>query len=319
MDIILISRSGVSRTLRCAAGCRAWFVLGTPIALATFVLLGAGFWVGGVAARHTASHSVAADPDSAQAVLDALRAQVAGQQQEIEQARRAAGANVDALSRKIAQLQADVMRLDAVGRRMVEVAHIDAAEFDFAHPAPLGGPDQPLDDRVGLSAPGLDQLDAMQATLANRQREFAVLEDILRTAKLRKETQPRGWPIDNGYLSSGFGYRVDPFTGRSSFHPGVDLAGPKGTPVRAVAAGIVTQAGVSGGYGKMVEINHGNGVVTVYGHNSKLLVKVGQKVLRGQPVALEGSTGHSTGPHCHFEVRINDRPVNPMKFLQAAR
>ncbi len=314
MDIILINRTGVSRTLRCAIGSRGWHVLSVLVALVMGTSLGAGFWLGGVTAHRGVSQN-----GSVQTVLDSLKVEVAAQQQEVERARAAAGANVDALSRRIAQLQADVMRLDAVGQRMVEVAHIDAAEFDFAHPAPLGGPDQPLDDHAELAAPGLDVLDEMQARLANRQREFAVLEDILRTAKLRKETQPRGWPIDNGYLSSSFGRRVDPFTGRVSFHPGVDLAAPRGSTVRAVAAGIVVRAENSGGYGKMVEINHGNGVVTVYGHNSKLLVKVGQKVLRGQPVALEGSTGRSTGPHCHFEVRINDRPVNPMQFLRAAR
>jgi murein DD-endopeptidase MepM/ murein hydrolase activator NlpD len=117
-----------------------------------------------------------------------------------------------------------------------------------------------------------------------------------------------------GYVSSYFGERQDPFTGHEAWHKGVDFAGQAGAEVVAVAAGIVTRSESSHGYGNLVEINHGNGYVTRYGHSQALLVKTGDIVTRGQPVATIGSTGRSTGPHVHFEVLRNGQHVNPLSF-----
>lgn len=290
---------------------------------ATVVLLAGGLWLSGyfmAGGDKPASLRASNDADqSSVALLQSMQKTLVRQEAEVQRAKREAGENIDALARKLAQLQADMMRINAAGQRMVKIAHINSDEFDFSKPAPVGGPDVSPSPQPDLVTSGMQTLDALQKRLNDRQRELAVLEDILRTSKLHKEIEPTGWPIKRGYISSPFGYRTDPFTGHRSFHPGIDLAGPKGETVHAVAAGIVVHAGPDGGYGKMVEINHGNGVETLYGHNEKILVHVGQKVLRGQPIAKEGSTGRATGPHCHFEVRINGRVVNPLRYLQASR
>ena len=135
--------------------------------------------------------------------------------------------------------------------------------------------------------------------------------------KLNEEIQPEGRPVHQGFISSYFGQRQDPFTGEEAIHKGVDFAGNLGDEVVAVAAGVVTWAGVQPGYGKLVEISHGNGLVTRYAHNQRALVNVGDTVTRGEPIALMGSSGRSTGPHVHYEVRINGAPVNPMRYLRS--
>ncbi|HEX7380747.1 MAG TPA: M23 family metallopeptidase [Nevskiaceae bacterium] len=318
MDIILVNpSSGKSWRLRQTR----WHLAlgGACVLLLAATLLGAGYWLAGPEHAPDRGRPTTAEARGLISALHSMQTQVAGQQGELERAKAGAEENVNALARRLAQLQADVMRLNAAAQRMVEVAHIDAAEFRFDQPPAVGGPDLGASDAPELRVDGMDALDRLQAQLAERQREFTVLEDILRTSKLRKETQPEGWPVDHGYISSSFGSRTDPFTGHRSFHSGIDIAGPDGGTVRAVAAGIVVEAGAVNGYGELVRINHGNGVETLYGHNQKILVHVGQKVLRGQSIALEGSTGRSTGPHSHFEVRIDERPVNPLRFLQAAR
>ncbi|HET7676060.1 MAG TPA: M23 family metallopeptidase [Gammaproteobacteria bacterium] len=133
---------------------------------------------------------------------------------------------------------------------------------------------------------------------------------------LHQEMQPSGRPVKGGWISSYFGRRVDPITGRMGFHPGIDFAGKLGSPVHAVAAGVVTWAGPWFGYGNLVEIDDGSGYATRYGHNEKILVKVGQTVAKGQVISLMGSTGHSTGPHVHLEVLYHGREINPLKFVR---
>jgi len=162
-------------------------------------------------------------------------------------------------------------------------------------------------------------LDRLQQQLTDRERQMRVLEDLLLASKLQREVRPSGWPVDGGYITSSYGSRTDPFTGLRSSHPGIDFASAEGSQVLAVASGIVVDAGDRSGYGEMVEINHGNGYVTRYGHNSKLLVRPGDRVLKGQAIALMGSTGRSTGPHVHFELLVNGNTVNPEQYIQAAR
>jgi murein DD-endopeptidase MepM/ murein hydrolase activator NlpD len=144
-----------------------------------------------------------------------------------------------------------------------------------------------------------------------------VLQDLLVASRLQEQVRPSGYPVLRGYMTSGYGWRRDPFSGRSAMHRGVDFAARSGADVITVAAGIVTFAGDRNGYGIMVEINHGNGYVTRYGHNSKVLVKPGDRVLKGQRIALVGSTGRSTGPHVHFEVLRNGVVVNPAEYIRA--
>ncbi|HEY1075637.1 MAG TPA: M23 family metallopeptidase, partial [Fontimonas sp.] len=226
--------------------------------------------------------------------------------------------NTAALARRIAQLQAHVLRLDAAGQRLTQMAGLDSGEFNFDQAPALGGPETAADADLGLDSV-MDSLVAFESQLSDRERQFRVLEDLLLASRLQKEVRPSGWPIDGGWISSLFGARTDPFTGRRTSHQGIDFAGRVGAAVVSVAAGIVTEAGARDGYGNLVEINHGNGYTTRYGHNSEIVVKPGDKVAKGQRIAKIGSTGRSTGPHVHFEVLFNGAVVNPEQYIRAAR
>ncbi len=160
-------------------------------------------------------------------------------------------------------------------------------------------------------------MDKLAAQVEDRAQQLSLLESMLMTRGLEKEVLPEGRPITSGWLSSYFGMRTDPFTGRQERHKGVDFAGKAGSDVVAVAAGVVTWAGRRFGYGQLVEINHGNGYTTRYGHNQKIKVQVGDAVKKGQALALMGSTGRSTGPHVHFEVLRDGKPVDPMQYISA--
>ena len=309
MDIILISHQR-GRTWRLRLEPR--HILGwLPIAVCALVLIGGafslGWWV---------------RPDSGLLpanVVSQWDSQIQQQRDELGQARAKAEEDANALARRIAELQAYVMRLDAAGSRMTQIAHIDPKEFSFDKPPPMGGPDLPASSQPTALGDVLDSLDHLQKQLSDRERQMRVLEDLLLASKLEKEIMPSGWPIDSGYITSGFGLRTDPFTGLRGYHPGIDFAAPEGSPVLAVASGIVTEAGERSGYGNLVEIDHGNGYVTRYGHNERLLVKPGDRVQKGQQVAMIGSTGRSTGPHVHFEVLLNGNVVNPEQYIEAER
>jgi murein DD-endopeptidase MepM/ murein hydrolase activator NlpD len=231
--------------------------------------------------------------------------------------------NTSALARRVAQLHAHVMRLDAAGSRLTEIAGLDKGEFDFSREPPVGGPE--ADAATGGPAVPvsvdevLTSLDAFEKQLSDRERQMRVLEDLLLASRLQKEVRPSGWPVENGWVSSLFGMRMDPFTGLRAFHAGVDFAARQGSNVLSVAAGIISDVGERFGYGLLVEINHGNGYVTRYGHNSTALVAVGDRVRKGQAISLVGDSGRSTGPHVHFEVLLNGRTVNPHQYIQAAR
>jgi murein DD-endopeptidase MepM/ murein hydrolase activator NlpD len=162
-------------------------------------------------------------------------------------------------------------------------------------------------------------VDDLQSQLSSREQQLGVLENMILSRELNKQVYPEGRPVQEGWISSYFGRRADPFTGYSAMHKGLDFAGPEGSKIMTVAAGIVTYAGERAGFGQMIEINHGNGLATRYCHNEKLLVKQGDMVRKGQDVALMGSTGHSTGPHVHFEVLKNGVQVDPARFIGEER
>ena len=159
------------------------------------------------------------------------------------------------------------------------------------------------------------EIDALQRRLEQRDTQLLALENVMLSRNLNEAVRPDGRPVLEGYISSGFGDRIDPFDGHEAVHKGVDIAGQQGSEVVAVASGVVTRAGPASGYGNLVEINHGNGYATRYAHNEAVLVAVGDTVTRGQPIALMGSTGRSTGPHVHFEVLRNGQQVNPLSFI----
>jgi len=196
---------------------------------------------------------------------------------------------------------------------------LDAEEFSFDEAPARGGPDL-VTEREPFEIPDfLTSLEELVQKLEDREPKLAVVEGTLMNRKLHAEVFPTGRPVSKGWISSVFGWRNDPMTGKRAFHEGVDFAGRANSEVVAVAAGVVVWSGSRWGFGNTVEVNHGNGYSTLYAHNKKNLVKVGETVKKGQVLALLGSTGRSNGPHVHFEVRRNGKAVNPIKFVRAKR
>ena len=218
------------------------------------------------------------------------------QRQQVVSARRELQERLDAIASRVGQMNAHVIRLDALGRRLTEMANLDKGEFNFDSPPALGGPEGLVEGAVA-STDLTAMLDDLTRQIKDRERQLSVLESMISTRNLSRQIVPGGRPVTQGWISSYFGHRADPFTGRKAFHRGVDFAGPAGAQVVAVASGVVTYTKERFGYGKTVEINHGNGYVTRYAHNQKVLVGIGETVKKGQPIALIGSTGRSTGPH----------------------
>ncbi|MDH3220346.1 MAG: M23 family metallopeptidase [Gammaproteobacteria bacterium] len=252
-----------------------------------------------------------------QALIDEWRADVHRQQVQLTHIREEADANIDALSSRIGLLQAHVMRLDALGQKLVHMASIDTAEFDFDNTPAIGGPETVYNK--GLDPNELSQaIEQLSYELETRENQLAVLENYVLNENLQKEVQPSGRPISKGWISSYYGMRTHPLSGRREMHKGIDFAGKLGGPVNAVAKGVVTYAGKRYGYGNVIDIAHGNGYTTRYAHNSRLLVSVGDTVEKGFQIAEIGSSGRSTGPHVHFEVLKNGREINPVKFIRAA-
>lgn len=285
------------------------------LAMVCSLLVYLGYQLGGAGMELAAGTAVPAATTTAD-----WRTDLENQQRAIEQAKRTSQAHLDALALRVAQIQAQVMRLDGLGQRLVDLAGLDGGEFNFGQAPAQGGPIEAADLDNSYSPPDfMQELEALSSQLKERERQLIVLEDVLQDRHLNKEVRPSGRPVKDGWLSSYFGKRTDPFTGRPAMHEGLDFAGKLGSDIIAVAAGVVTWSGPRYGYGNLVEINHGNGFVTRYGHCLKNLVKVGQTVKKGQHIAEMGSSGRSTGPHVHFEVLRNGKPVDPARYLTAAR
>lgn len=221
-----------------------------------------------------------------------------------------------ALTIKLAELQSQVLRLNALGDRLAEDAEIPEKEFNFNQVSPSGGP--ALD--VGKSEPLnlielLDQVTQLEADMKHEEKQLQLLESLSFGHHIENNGYLSGRPISKGWLSSYYGMRKDPFSGRPAMHKGVDFAGKEGTNVIATAAGVVTWAGKRYGYGQLIEIDHGDSFKTRYGHNKTILVKVGDVVSKGQSIAKMGSTGRSTGPHVHYEILRNNSQINPIKYV----
>lgn len=298
MNIIFLGKFR-GKPLRCQLdGGRQLFLLTGIISLFAGLLVSAGYWYG-------STHATVNQ-------LVALQNDISQQKQLIRQARHSAASELDALAARLGSMQAEVIRLNALGQRLVKVAKLDAKEFDFSNPPAYGGPNE---TETVASVDFDNVIASLNEQLSTREQQLDVLEDVIMNRQLRKDTRPRGRPILKGWTSSYYGKRTDPFTGKLAMHKGMDFAGKEGSKIVAVASGVVTWAGERYGYGNLIEINHGNGYSTRYGHNAKLLVSVGDSVEKGQPISLMGSTGRSTGPHVHFEVLKKDRQINPAKFV----
>jgi len=241
------------------------------------------------------------------------------QRREIAALRQQARDHLDALAVRLGQLQSSMLRVEALGQRLVRVARLKKGEFNFDQLPAQGGPADPLESGQMSTPDFLQALDELEQQIENRALQLEMLERLVMDRELKGEVSPAGRPITKGWISSYFGKRTDPFTGRREMHKGMDFAGRMSSDIVATASGVVTWAGKRYGYGKLVEVNHGNGYSTRYGHCEKILVKVGDKVEPGQKLALMGSTGRSTGPHVHYEVLKNGRQINPGRFVQARR
>ena len=277
-------------------------LLATGLVVAIFVAgLALGRFLLGANAEHRAYARAIAQHKSD---LQAARGQIDGQ--------------VDALATRVGSLNAHLIRLDALGRRLTDLAGLDRGEFDFDKPPPAGGPEGQETQGGSVQVPELSAvLDTLQAQISDREHQLQALEMVMATRELGQRIMPGGLPLIGGWISSHFGRRTDPFTGHGAFHAGVDFAGRPGSRVIAVGPGVVSYAGWKQGYGNVVEITHPTGYVTRYGHNSRNLVRAGQSVQKNDAIAIIGSTGRSTGTHVHFEVLRDGNVLNPMKYLAA--
>jgi murein DD-endopeptidase MepM/ murein hydrolase activator NlpD len=239
-------------------------------------------------------------------------------QDEIAQRERVMRDNLDAMAQRLGEMQAKLVKLESMNERVSGLAGVKPEEIKpvvqrtAAARGAEGGPYLPL-QRPTLRQLGeaIDQLDALADQHADL---LTFVESRLFESRMLSLMVPNGKPVD-GPVSSGFGFREDPFTGRTALHSGLDFPADTGTPIKAAAGGMVVTSERHAAYGHMVEVDHGNGLVTRYAHASRLLARVGDLVRRGQVIAEVGSTGRSTGPHLHFEVLLNGRHQNPSKFL----
>ncbi|MGH8475214.1 MAG: M23 family metallopeptidase, partial [Methylococcales bacterium] len=225
---------------------------------------------------------------------------------------------LDALALRLGRLQSQMLRLNVIGQRVVEELDIGQDEFDFSALPPMGGnPNEPFQESHSY-ADLLSQVELFSTQLYDQELQLQTFSDLLTARAVEQETSPAGPPLHRVWKTSSFGWRSDPFTGRETFHSGVDFAAKQGTEVVAVASGLVIWAAPDGGYGNLIAIDHGDGYVTRYAHNKDLTVVVGDRVDKGDTIAHAGSTGHSTGPHVHFEVLKNGEKINPEKFIRKA-
>jgi murein DD-endopeptidase MepM/ murein hydrolase activator NlpD len=276
---------------------------------ALFVTCGLGAWVGFELGLKEA-HGMRADN-----TLSALSTLFRNERLTLTREKESTQMHLDALALRLGQMQGELLRLNALGERLVQMAELDTEEFDFTQPPPLGGPEDV--NALAATVPDvLTDLADLARSLEDRQLKLDLLEDMIMSRNLSEQTIPSGKPVKSGWVSSHFGTRKDPYTGKRAFHRGLDFVGKRGSEIVAVADGLVVFSGYRAGFGRMVEIRHGNGYVTRYAHNQKLLVKEGELARQGQTIATLGSSGRATGPHLHFEVLKDGKPVNPRKYVE---
>ena len=301
LNIIVVSRSlRAPWTFSLESARNRWKLAGSATAVVAAIALagaGIGHWISGT-----------------DAALAPLRADVQTSRIAVEQAREDAQRDVNAMAARLGELQAQANRLNALGHRLTAMGQLKDGEFDFSERPAMGGPENPGAAPQDLAV----MLGSVESQFAQAEKQLDVLGALLEGQELAESSRPSRAPAP-GYISSGFGTRADPFTGGRDHHLGVDFDANYGDPVKAAANGIVSFAGWKNGYGNTVVVDHGDGYQTLYGHNQRNVVRVGDVVRAGQEVAKVGSTGRSTGAHLHFEVHVNGRPVNPMAYLERIR
>lgn len=253
-------------------------------------------------------------------ITKAYESELAEQQKELEEIKQYNQQILQSMMMDLAKLQAHIIRLDSLGNRLTDVANLDKSAFDFSTAVAIGGSVDPEDFISNNLYSDFDKrISSLSYDIDNQTKQFDILENLLLNDQLKKIITPAGKPAEKGYISSSFGVRKDPFTGRGKMHKGVDVAGKSGSNVLATAAGIVINIAKQSGYGQVLDIDHGHGIMTRYGHNKSIVVKIGDVVKQGQIIATMGSTGRSTGPHVHYEVLKNGHPINPNKYIRTAR
>ena len=306
MNIILVS-SATARARTLTLDWRHWTMGGLGL-----VILFVAFT--GVFNYAALKYAVAIQHPWLQAIL------LADQRQEAMRTEERVQGHLNTMALRLGELQAQLMRLDGLGEHLAKVAGLKPQELPSLQSGEIpgrGGAESSLPSR----ALSVEEFAAMLATLGRqleeRSDQLGVLEALLVQDSANRKFMPTLAPIVDGWFSSNFGYRIDPFTGTQTFHEGIDFPAERGTPIVAAASGKVIEAGVHPQYGKILAIDHGNGLVSRYAHASEVFVSEGDLVVRGQRVATVGSTGRSTGPHLHFEVRLNGVPQNPVRFLRS--
>ncbi|MEA3640192.1 MAG: M23 family metallopeptidase [Lamprobacter sp.] len=265
----------------------------------------AGFWIG----QQRLS-------DQTQTELSTVLSHVKARHLPGAEAAEDANAELDSIAIRVGQLQAEIIRINALGQRLVEMSGLDADEFNFLQPAPSGGGPEKVSLRENKVDEVAQDLAKVLAEISDRKRKLGLLETLIMERELKSHSVPDGWPLaTGGVVTSTFGMRRHPISGRRSMHKGIDISGKHGSDILAMADGLVIFSGRKTGYGKIVEIRHPDGLETRYAHNSRNLVSEGDLVTKGQVIAKLGSTGRSTGPHVHFEVRRNGEALDPMRFL----
>ena len=304
MNIILVSDS--------LAKSRSMTLSQTQVLLIAFGILLSGFLLAMATYMVTMRFAVDVRNPYLRTLLNALH------QDDLRRSETQTRESLNALAVKMGELQARIMRLDAFGERLAKSAGIKREEFRFEEKPGQGGP-APTPGRELTMSEFQQMLDEISRVLDDRSDKLGVLDSFLMDDRLTRKTVPTTMPVPMGYYSSNYGYRLDPFTGRQTFHTGVDLIAPPGTPVVAAAGGVVSNVAFVSEYGNIVDVDHDNGLTTRYAHLSKSMVRVGDVVMKGQNIAQVGATGRATGPHLHFEVREKGIPLNPNKFLSLGK
>ena len=306
MNLVIFGKGfGKPRQLNLSGVAASGFAVVCVVVLSAIGFAG-GYWYSTVTGSGISSNEVAQ-------LTDELHLQ----RENIDSIRQGNEDTLDALAIRIAQMNARIIRLDALGRRLTGMANLEDGEFDFNSAPAVGGPEEPVATGSNVAIPEIvESMQSLGDQLDNREAQLGVLESVLMGQNLKDRVYPQGRPVNSGWISSYFGKRTDPFTGKPANHTGIDFAGKLGDEVVAVADGVVTWSAKRYGYGVMVELNHGNGYSTRYAHNAENLVVVGDEVKKGQAVARMGETGRATGPNLHFEVLKSGRRVNPVNFIR---
>ncbi len=308
MKIILISnRANKARTLTLnswAKGLLSVLLLGIPVAAGTMmgVKIADGRW------ELLFENS-----------MNEMQHELVVQKGQVDDSRTEANNTLRAMTLKLAEMRTRLVRIDALGEHLTQIASLEDGEFDFSSAPGIGGPEEPelfeAIDQLNMQSDLEAMFAKLDRQLNSRESQLQILTSMMSDSRLEKEQTVTGRPILKGWMSSEYGMRTDPFHGEQRWHGGVDFAGKDGSAVIAVASGVVTWSGNRSGYGKLIELNHSDGFVTRYGHNEENLVALGSVVKKGQQIARMGSSGRSTGPHVHFEVFKNGRTVDPASYI----